>query len=1290
MALFGFGAVATAAAAGHPAERHVGHWSANPRDCPSQMVTDAPIIGNGELGATVGGALPYIGVAGHGTGGGSKGYLQNFYLGQMDFWTEQAIGSPPGWTHVAPGHATLSFVPQGMDRWPTPPPPAPSKPAQPVRYDISRHGESVVISENGTLAAWSGKAAGCVASEGKCQAAMLATPIDMESLPATFWVERGPHGYGADSDVGLCASDADVASGSWIGWQAGKSWLYRAGGHFKTDSGGNSTACPFEQCGEPYGQPWGDLANITTIVHSSTVIEFLLDGRSQGKRTLVAPLPPGVVGCVTACSGATMNLNAKPSGHDPGGSGGITFEATQELYAARANTTVTVTDASWGSPFVVTTSSMVPKATNALLTVFKLSHDAMVTVSLSTGNMYGLPIRAGAATAPHDALWLERHATKWVHNSAVMTECSGLSLNLGLTKVFSFDPVSKEIGPLQNATAKAAGDPSQCMWLAGGADETQLHQPRNTSIITSSDCGRNGTRWRYDTNSSSISSLDFPGVCVCYYCGSSALPAYSPSVVVPCPCAGADADDADGANQSSYDSKWKVIEVSFQGVTGVTLVGALGAPSPLAFLTGPQCLGIVRRNINISLGMASAVSEVSKRSPLPFKATSLAVANPDSWVEACVYGASKCPNTYSTSASYALEAGIEYVVRVAVRTTRGDHHQKSALDFAVSDARTIAYRTAAATHAADWARFWNRSSVDLGLRRGSKSHSLEGFYYGAQYMLNSFSKSEGGVIPGLLGPWSAQDPVGWADGITMDYNAEANFYGSASSNHPQNMHPYFPTVSAAIPMGRERARLPDWSFGGHEAAVQNLFDDFSAQQEGVTTAYTAVGTTGDQTEAMGCACAGMQGYPWCRTDIHNRTCPKAFGGFEGIEFPLQLGAFATMHCSPDGAMRSVAAMAAAPYVEYFEHTQNMVFLKEEAYPFVKEVALFYASYLRLDPNSGRYEVPHACAQEFCGERQLPSVTIPGPPGSHGCPQPPQRSPTIDLAFAEYVFKKAAAWSEILGVDADRRAQWQSMAGKLAAYPRAQHHDCEMLFPWAAASNCTGWSEATNTDTNTSAELHANYNWPIANFAPIHPTGLVSLSSDNVTKLLARNTAWMLAMDSNWAPVNGLCLAWPSAARMADRFDTYPFNASVLMDAWESALAAHMQPNFWPSLGGGGLEQAGATLAVNELLFQSFEGFLRFFPGWPLGERACFTTLRGVGAFLVSGCVDERGDITGISVVSEVGGTCEFVRFSDAVSVRSDDGKEVAVESVAGGRLRFATVAGGHYSLTARSDAQVKQ
>ena len=254
-----------------------------------------------------------------------------------------------------------------------------------------------------------------------------------------------------------------------------------------------------------------------------------------------------------------------------------------------------------------------------------------------------------------------------------------------------------------------------------------------------------------------------------------------------------------------------------------------------------------------------------------------------------------------------------------------------------------------------------------------------------------------------------------------------------------------------------------------------------------------------------------------------------------------------------------------------------------------------------------------------------------------------------------------------------------MATKLAPYPMAQHHDCAKLFPWAADRNSTGWSEATNTDTNTSAELHANYNWPIANLAPIHPTGRVSLSSDNATKRIARETAWMLAMDSRWAPVNGFCLAWPPAARMADRFDPHPLDASALMDAWEGALAAKMQPNFWSNLGGGGLEQVGATVAVNELLLQSFEGFLRLFPGWPIGEPASFSRLRAVGAFLVSGSVDTAGAISNVSVVSEAGAPCVFLPFSAEPTVRSRGG-QVPLRTAGGGRLRFATAAGERYEL----------
>ncbi len=65
-----------------------------------------------------------------------------------------------------------------------------------------------------------------------------------------------------------------------------------------------------------------------------------------------------------------------------------------------------------------------------------------------------------------------------------------------------------------------------------------------------------------------------------------------------------------------------------------------------------------------------------------------------------------------------------------------------------------------------WASWFDASEVYL----GEKRQYLEGFWYGAQYMLRGFSKTgPGGVIPGLLGPWSLQDPVGWNDDITLDY-----------------------------------------------------------------------------------------------------------------------------------------------------------------------------------------------------------------------------------------------------------------------------------------------------------------------------------------------------------------------------------------------------------------------------------------------------------------------------------------------------------------------------------------
>ena len=122
-------------------------------------------------------------------------------------------------------------------------------------------------------------------------------------------------------------------------------------------------------------------------------------------------------------------------------------------------------------------------------------------------------------------------------------------------------------------------------------------------------------------------------------------------------------------------------------------------------------------------------------------------------------------------------------------------------------------------------------------------------------------------------------------------------------------------------------------------------------------------------------------------------------------------------------------------------------------------------------------------------------------------------------------------------------------------------------------------------------------------------------------------------------------------------------------------------------------------AINELLLQSFQSvdeismltftpppagtFLRFFPGWPIGERASFKSLRAIGGFLVDGSVDVHGVVLGVSVLSTVGGSCTFLPFLEGgePAVRDSKGAKVPTTSVGDELRRFATSAGERYTIS---------
>ncbi|HEY4205497.1 MAG TPA: alpha-L-fucosidase, partial [Puia sp.] len=87
-------------------------------------------------------------------------------------------------------------------------------------------------------------------------------------------------------------------------------------------------------------------------------------------------------------------------------------------------------------------------------------------------------------------------------------------------------------------------------------------------------------------------------------------------------------------------------------------------------------------------------------------------------------------------------------------------------------------------HVQWWDNFWSQSSVVLG------DTTLEKYYYGAQYLLASCSRS-GHVAPGLWGNSLTMDANrAWQGDYHANYNYEAPWWGAYSSNHIAITDPY--------------------------------------------------------------------------------------------------------------------------------------------------------------------------------------------------------------------------------------------------------------------------------------------------------------------------------------------------------------------------------------------------------------------------------------------------------------------------------------------------------------------
>jgi alpha-L-fucosidase 2 len=153
---------------------------------------------------------------------------------------------------------------------------------------------------------------------------------------------------------------------------------------------------------------------------------------------------------------------------------------------------------------------------------------------------------------------------------------------------------------------------------------------------------------------------------------------------------------------------------------------------------------------------------------------------------------------------------------------------------------------------------------------------------------------------------------------------------------------------------------------------------------------------------------------------HGRKAAQDLYGCNGVWFPIQTDPWG--RSTPESCGWAVWIGAAAWLGQHmwwhFQYGQDRTFLQERGYPFIKEVAAFYKSYLVEDADGTLQIMPSQSPENRfvdSGSKHPVSLCV---------------SSAMDIQLAWDVLTHAIEASRILDCDAQERQQWQQMLAKL--------------------------------------------------------------------------------------------------------------------------------------------------------------------------------------------------------------------------------------------------------------------
>ncbi|MDH2427345.1 hypothetical protein [Sphaerisporangium sp. TRM90804] len=349
-------------------------------------------------------------------------------------------------------------------------------------------------------------------------------------------------------------------------------------------------------------------------------------------------------------------------------------------------------------------------------------------------------------------------------------------------------------------------------------------------------------------------------------------------------------------------------------------------------------------------------------------------------------------------------------------------------------------------------------------------------------------------------------------------------------------------------------------------------------------------------------------------------------GIDGIWVPETMGwdghARGTVNSDYTKNIFTTGPQAAFNMWLQYKYTNDGGYLRDTAYPFMREVAKFYLGKLSRDAN-GKYYMANANAHETYWN-------VP--------------NPITDLAAVRSLFPAVIEASTSLGLDSGLRSQWQNVLSNVAPYPAESGRYLPHNPPIAQARN----------GENVASEVI----WPYNTTGIGYPDHQTALNTWNARPFPYGNV-W--ANDAVQAARLGLGdQAYQGMRTMLQKYQNYPNGMTNNTNGVFEYLGVHLS-------------------AMNEALMQSYNDKIRVFPATPGDStfRGRFTLLAKNG-FQVSS-EKEAGEIKYVGLKSLWGATARVVNPWGGQEVRVRRTSDNAVlTTTTGGEFTFPTAAGTVY------------